>query len=83
MNEHVFENGFKAELIHNEKSKEAPYVVRLYTANDTFLSSVPCDPDNFKIAAKGLMYGYASGWGAHATMIARNIEEALLVDFPN
>jgi len=55
-----FPNGFKAELNYNEITKSD--TLRLYSPDETFLASIPCEERNFHAAAEGLLNGYFAGW---------------------
>lgn len=77
----TFDNGFKAHLSHNPNSKH-PYMVQLYTVNDMFLTSAPCNKDSFKEKAEGLMYGYFAGWSQCKAEISKNLKDAINIEIP-
>lgn len=60
MMELLFPNGFKAELGHNTISKGD--TLRLYSPDDVFLASVPCEEKDFCAKADALLNGYFAGW---------------------
>ena len=77
----TFNNGLKAYLNYNPKSKH-PYTAQLYTAGDMFLVSAPCEEKDFEATAKGLMYGYFSGWKNCKDTIWSNVKLACNVEVP-
>lgn len=74
----LFANNFKAELCHNTISKGD--TCRLYSPDDVFLASVPCEPKDFDATAHGLLNGYFAGWRACKFKMTEAIKDVCKIE---
>lgn len=75
MEDIVFDNGYRAELIDNCITKQS--TLRLYSPDNLFLASVPSDKEHYRAAAEGLLYGYFAGWQRCKRQMTEKITYAL------
>lgn len=73
--DHVFDNGYKAILIYNERSKQ--HTARLYSPKDRFICSANCTPETFRDTAEGLMQGFFAGGREEHLLLSERVIAAL------